>query len=420
MSGKPAVYDKPEYVEFTATRGPVLGFHSTALWREFCDKFGVAVSLTSFRNFAARVKGDRHLPSATTPMPTIDEVSRVEQERLRENFDKDLLAQLKRQKATTDALIEAIAEIVPKVPKAEVPRLSEPKTDGRAQTALLILSDIHIGQVVNSSEVQGLGGYNFQVFKQRKAALINAVRSIIRHHQVAHPVKRLHIAWLGDNLEGDQIYPSQRLNIDLDLMQQVFGGVEELAEIPLSFLDLVDHIDNECVVGNHGRVGRKGDNKTYVNWDYVLYRTLQLKLGLYEERIRWHIPESFFTTPEIEGWNWLFWHGDDVKSWAGIPWYGLQRAVGNWIQIFNHMGRRFDYAAVGHFHQEAKVDQAASEFFINGSWVGTNEYSLRLRSANTPKQTLLFIHPVHGVTARYPVQLERPSKAEFQPHKRTA
>lgn len=410
MAAKPTVWANPAYAEFVRDRGPILGPQSQALWREFCQHFGVAPGLNAFRLYVTRLGVTRN--AADLPPGSLEEASRREQERLREKQEQELHRKLLEQKATTDALIDAIAEIVPKVPKAEIPRLPEPKTDGRAQTALLILSDVHIGQVVNESEVQGLGGYNFSIFKRRKKALIHAVRSIIRHHQMSHPVRRLHIAWLGDNLDGDQIFASQRLSIDLDLMKQLFEGGEELAEIPLSMLDLVDHIEHHCVVGNHGRVGRKGDNKSYVNWDYVLYRTLEMKLSEHAARMNWNIPESFFTTPEIEGWNWLFWHGDDVKSWAGIPWYGLQRAVGNWIQIFNHMGRRFDYAAVGHFHQEAKVDQAASEFFINGSWVGTNEYSLRLRSANTPKQTLLFVHPVYGVTARYPIFLERPNKAK--------
>ena len=417
MAAKSTVWTKPEYAVFIREHGPKLGFQSIALWRLFSAEFGFTPGLTAFKNFSDRIKNGGEVvapaPATLSDQPDVAKISRDERERLRQQFDRDLLKQLTQQKATTDALIDAIAQIVPKVPKAEIQRLSEPKTDSTAQTALLILSDLHIGQVVQESEVQGLGTYNYQVFKQRKARLISAVRSIIRHHQTSHPVNRLRIAWLGDNIEGDQIFASQRLHIDLDLMQQVFGGVEELAEIPLSFLDLVDQIDNDCVVGNHGRVGKKGDNKSYVNWDYVVYRTLAMKLSEHAERIHWSIPESFFTTPEIEGWNWLLWHGDDVKAWSGIPWYGLQRAVGQWIQIFNHMGKRFDYAAVGHFHQEAKVDQAASEFFINGSWVGTNEYSLRLRSANNPKQTLLFVHPKWGVTARYPVFLNRPAKAKI-------
>lgn len=50
---------------------------------------------------------------------------------------------------------------------------------------------------------------------------------------------------------------------------------------------------------------------------------------------------------------------------------------------------------------------ACSELFVNGSWVGTNEYSLRLRSMVMPKQSLFFVHPEYGATARYPIFLEK-------------
>jgi len=175
VAGKATRWANPAYAEFIRQRGPALGFQSQELWRDFCAHFGISAGLVPFRNFATRIKNETPTEERAIPA-TIEEISRIEQDRLRENFDKDLLKKLKAQKATTDALIEAIGEIVPKVPKAEIPRLAEPKTDGRPQTALLILSDIHIGQVVNESEVQGLGGYNFKIFQRRKKALIQAVR----------------------------------------------------------------------------------------------------------------------------------------------------------------------------------------------------------------------------------------------------
>jgi len=412
MSGRSRVYTDPAYFEFIRNRGPVVGFQSKALWREFNERFGLNRSFQSFRQFADRVgTGGLELPAAE---PTsLNDVVQHRNDQLKEQQRERLLRELLEKEASMTRLIAAIESVVPQVPKAEIPRWPEPPpvSEGRPQSAILLLSDIHYGEEIRAGEIGGINAYNRLIFQERKDAYVRGVRSIIRHHQSAHPVRELRIFDLGDGVDGDMIFRSQRLHQDLDLMQQVFGLVEEKAEIILSFLDLVDTVTVECVPGNHGRVGPKGDNKSYVNWDYVVARTLAYKLAQFSDRVKVVAPESFFHITEVEGHTWLLWHGDDVKAWQGIPWYGIQRAIGNWVQIFNATGQRFEYAAIGHFHTDAKVDITAGEVFVNGSWVGTNEYALRLRALGQPKQTLMFCHPRYGVTARYPVLLDRDETA---------
>jgi len=417
MAAKSIRWSDEKHYDWVREHGPKLGWQSTALWALFCEQFrDVNPSLAAFRGFSARVKEGAQPNPVTDLAPvvpaTIEEATRQQAAEMERRREKRMLADLLSKQSAITQVVDAVREVVPTIPRIEVPRLQAPDIDplhSTPQTALLLLSDVHIGQVVRPEEVDGLGEYNFNKFLERRDRLVKTVRSIVQHHRMSHPVDDLAIAWLGDMVEGDGIFPSQRLNLDKNLMEQVFDGAFELSTIPLAMLDLVDRIQNYCVVGNHGRVGRKGDNLTYVSWDYVTYRTMQLKLAEFSDRITWDIPESFFTTPTIAGHPWLFWHGDDLKSWNGLPWYGLQRAVGAWTSIFNTRQQTFENAAIGHFHQHAEIQQYAGNIIANGCWPGSNEYSLRLRSISRPMQTLLFLHPKYGVTARYNVLLDIPS-----------
>lgn len=353
-------------------------------------------------------------PPEQVPLPTVDDAIKQHNAELKDRQREKLIKELISKEAGMTRLIAAMREVVPQVPLVDVPVWPAPPQvgQGRPQSAVLLLSDIHYGELVRPNEIGGVNAYDKLIFEDRKRAYVGGVRSIIRHHQVAHPVRHLRIFDLGDGVDGDQIFRAQRLQQDLNLMEQVVQLAKHKVEIILSFLDLVDTITIEAVPGNHGRIGPKGDNLSYVNWDWIVAQMVSMQLAQYGERIKVIAPESFFHITETEGHPWLLWHGDDVKAWQGIPWYGIQRAIGNWIQIFNATGQRFEYAALGHFHTDAKVDITAGEIFVNGSWVGTNEFALRLRALGQPKQQLMFVHPRYGVTGRYPILLDRDGQSD--------
>lgn len=380
------------------------------LAQELNQRFG-----TSFSD-SALYHHSRRLTEEGVAQPAVEfseeKVVAENKELLKRRFEARLLQQMLDEKSRTEQILDALRECMATLPRQEIELLPEPHVgNGKPQSVVLAVSDVHVGQVVNPVEVGGLNAYNFDVFQERLERWTNSARSVIRHHQQAHPVREMQFWHLGDLVEGDKIFKSQRLYMDLDLMQQLFRSVDIWAAKIVSFLDLVEHIHYKAVPGNHGRIGEKGDNKSYVNWDYVLAKCIEMKLEAYKDRISFEIPESFFIVTEVEGWNWLLWHGDDIKSWASIPWYGVQRSLSAWTQMFNIMGRRFDYAIHGHFHTDWKMDMMLGEAFANGSWVGTNEHALRIRAFGMPKQLLLFVHPTYGVTGRYPLILSDPRKS---------
>ncbi len=363
-----------------------------------------------------RVKtGGVYIPvKAESPVPAepdLAKISRETREKMEREFDKKALRQFSREAAQTDRILEALYEIAPTIPKATIPRLKAPASESRPQTAISLLSDLHIGAHVDPEEVGGLGEYSYAIFRERMGILQSGVRSITAHHRKSHPVDHLVLPILGDLVENVVIFKSQPEQVDLDLMAQVLAAIEDLSAYLLGLLDTFQTIFVPCVVGNHGRIGDKGAHKKHLNWDYLICKVLEMKLAPYKDRITFAIPKSPFLIVDIEGFTWLLRHGDAIPGGnsLGIPFYGLQRSVGRWIAILARENKKLDYAASGHLHQMASLPFAGVESIINGSVVGTTDFSVQaLESFTRPQQFMGFVHPAHGLAARYYVNLDKP------------
>src|SRR6266576_1894494 len=203
--------------------------------------------------------------------------------------------------------------------------------------------------------------------------LRESVRSIVAHHRMSHEVKHLVLPILGDLIENVTIFASQSEQVVLDLMAQVLAAIGDLIEFLIGLLDTFETISVISITGNHGRIGRKGEHKRHLNWDYLVSKVLEERFRG-NDRIKFNVPKSPFAIVNIHGYNWLFRHGDNIKSWAGIPWYGLERSTGKWIAMQAREGRILHYAASGHLHQQASIPYAGVEIIVNGSVVGTTTF----------------------------------------------
>jgi hypothetical protein len=328
-------------------------------------------------------------------------------EKKQRDYEKSMLKELLEEKSATDQIIEAIKALTPKIPAAKIHRLPAPKTKSRPQTGLLMFSDLHVGADVREDETGGYGHYNYDVFKQRMTTLSDGIRSITARERQNCPIDHLVMACLGDDIEGDDIFPSQSQQIDLDLMAQVLMCARDQAQLIIDLLETYDRITYAKVTGNHGRIGKKGQRKHHVNWDYLIAHMIQMMLSEYSDRVTFIIPKAPFLVLEIDGWKFILRHGDGVKSWGGLPFYGLQRSAGRWTAIQAATGDRFDYMLVGHFHQMTSLPFTGSETIINGSFPGTTAFSTEvLETLTRPMQWFGFVHPEQGLGARYPIWLD--------------
>lgn len=177
----------------------------------------------------------------------------------------------------------------------------------------------------------------------------------------------------------------------------------------LMFRDLASQFKHVKVLytsGNHGRRSLKKDyHRPTDNWDWLVGNIASLHCkGL--ENVEFLLPDTFNANIDIEGYGFSVSHGDDVRAWNGIPWYGLERKTRRLMALNANMDRKVNYFCFGHFHQAATQAALDGEMLVNGTWVSTSPYVYNsLSTYCVPTQLIHGVHREHGVSWRLHVRL---------------
>lgn len=322
---------------------------------------------------------------------------------------------LAKEKTLSDTVIQVLSHELKALPKVDL-IWKAPELKTTKETAGLLLSDFHIGEVVNKEEVMGLGEYDFPIFVKRLKFLAESIKSITIKKLRGYQINKLVIFMLGDMVSGI-IHDELKENAE-DIVFQVLNGAYVTAQFILEMLGLFNEIEIEGVLGNHGRLTQKKHyKKRYTNWDFVFYQMLGMFLAG-NDRVKCHFPKSPFLLRKIYDWGFLALHGDTIRSWMGIPWYGIQRAMWRLGDLLQGQGHKIHYRVLGHFHNTGELDRAPGEFFINGSVSGGSEYSLNsIFEFDRPTQIFFGVHEEIGATWRYHLRLDLPEASTVVPYK---
>ncbi len=307
------------------------------------------------------------------------------------------------------------------LPLVGQPKPVKPGKGVTTESGILLLSDTHIGEVIQAAEMRGLNAYNVDICNRRLKHLSNVCRDLMTDKLRGYHFDRLHIMLLGDIVSGyihDELAETGEGNI----MDWTVNGAYIIAQLVREFLQTVPAISLVGVVGNHGRVykGPVRFKERYVNWDYVTYQYISMFLRDEAKagRVTFNFPQSFWTVEKICGWNWLVLHGDNIKSWAGIPWYGIERAIKKLKELMAVQKEFVDYIALGHFHNQGTLDMMRGQVIINGSVMGGDEYSIgKMYSTSSARQWLGGIHPRTGITWTYNINLQDAEKRVKETYK---
>src|SRR6185312_3624384 len=308
----------------------------------------------------------------------------------------DLQVKLRQAKASKEELIRAAhdgardaAMILGNPPK--VPRPKRDARQGRAEVALLHLSDWQLGKRTYT--------YNSDVALKRVAMIGEKLVKLVEIERADHPVRECHNMLGGDLAEGASIVPGQACEIDSGLFPQSFkraGAIEQLVRLQLETFERV--VCRE-VDGNHGRLGRKGEAPREDNADLFIYREARERLSEYERagRLEWHARERFYQIVEIGNYRALLVHGDQIKQFGGnLPAFGIARKVGSWAA---GVLPEFTDCYLGHFHQPMVLPLAngRGRTFVNPSIESDSVYAQEFVAASgTPGQRLNFVDPKAG------------------------
>lgn len=334
-------------------------------------------------------------------MPLIDDAQELETNDQLRRDNRRLAAELRRIRTSKDELIAAVTEGARAAfATIDLPPVSPPAKDTRRkgdEIAVLVWSDWQTGKVTPT--------YDSQIARERVAEYCRRADRIVELQRANHPVKRCVIFVVGDILEGELIFPGQAHHIDSGLFDQLVTSSEMLAEAVRWAASRFEDVSVFAVPGNHGYLGGRSRKEMHPksNADRMTYDRAQLLTSTLPN-VTWSISDEWWTVADLgDGCRFLLLHGDNVRGYNGIPWYGWTRKVLAWASLSKLWPDMvFDHVVAGHFHTPVSLYINGRRLWINASTESHNPYALeQLAAAGEPAQWLLFAKPGQGVTGEY-------------------
>jgi hypothetical protein len=307
-------------------------------------------------------------------------------------------------------LFKELAEVIRESPIiSEIKPYIKTSNKGKIEeSAILLLSDSHADQIIKSEGVQGLENYNFNVACKRAERIVDTTISHLKENLLGYHFDTLFVFGLGDFISGD-IHGADKHSQWQNSIKSALGVGELYSHM---FQDLSEHFEKIAFIsvsGNHPRRSVKKDFRgANDNFDYLVAKTVELRLQklIDEERMSVIIPDSWSAAVKIRGFNMLLNHGDGVRSFGGIPFYGIERRTRRLTSLGAVVGEVPNYFFYGHNHQATTLTNNLGETFLNGAWNACDEFSYEALAAySNPTQLLLGVHEQHGVSWRLPIQL---------------
>lgn len=310
-------------------------------------------------------------------------------------------------------LAENVLSIAPKSYDA-APKIITPKSKldaGKAQSAVLLFSDTHVGQVIKKSQTLGFGEYDFPIFLARLKVLEDRVTSILRGH-VNTAVPELVIAMLGDMIHGNLDHSAEAAQVNT-LFTQFYGAGHAIAQFLRNIAATIPKIRIFTVVGNHPRWSdqrRPPTENRYSNLDNFLYAYIAA-LTRDIPNVEWNITQQPFSIFRVQDFVFYAAHGDGWRGGdkaLGIPNHAIGRNLSVTTQLFNKHGSTAPhYYLAGHLHRDIEIPHATGSVVINGGFPGLDGYGLSENfNPVDPTQRLFLVHPHYGKTASYQIALK--------------
>ena len=297
------------------------------------------------------------------------------------------------------------------------------------QPSIALFSDLHLGSFIDKRVTGGLAEYNIDIAQERLARWRNAVLRFLQLDGYTIEIPSLHIFALGDDLEGHgDMFPTQKLQMQENVMFQYALFVDWMSEILISFLQRVPKVVIYKVPGNHGRVfaTAKGDyppdNLELAAWRQIAERVARECGGEWSKtktgidcltggKIDFYISNAFFITSVISGKLIYARHGHRIG--------GLNRtytgAIDNMFRVNAILGRVCNYMFKAHLHEAQEAEpMIGGQVIQNACFVGPSLLSVEMNraSASLPSQEMYSMHPKWGLTNHHRLYLAQASEIQ--------
>lgn len=321
-------------------------------------------------------------------------IKRLEKE-LKDREAKDL---------TNDAISKHIFKLRDGAENTVPPKwMLEPKSNTKSPgVPTLFLSDLHWGEVVHSSQINGVNKYNLKIAHERLKTVAESAINLLKILSPSMDYPGIVIPLGGDMISGN-IHDELIATNEANSIEAVLDLFSHLASLISGMADQFGSVQLPCVSGNHGRDTHKiwAKNRNVTSFDWMLYKILQRHFEN-DKRISFQIPDGPDAYFKIFNHRYLLTHGDQFRGGDGMI-----GALGPIIRgdhkkrsRNSQIGMEYETMLMGHWHQYIHLWRLV----VNGSLKGLDEYAYSNNFPfEPPVQSLWVTHPERGITFRMPV-----------------
>jgi hypothetical protein len=332
------------------------------------------------------------------------EKHRIEQARMRRERDAATAENLRL--TTQIEELRRTLDLVEKVERTELHPVEwlTPKKPAKqsAATLVLMLSDLHLDEVVLPEEVEGLNAYNRVIAQMRLRKTIENTIKVSRHYLAGMKYDGCVLLLGGDIFSGDIHEELKETNEDTMLGSLLYWAQEIAAAVDVLATEF-KRVHVAAVAGNHGRTTRKprAKQRARTNFDWLLAKMIERHFAG-DKRLTFDIPESSDVLVSIYDSKHLLTHGDQTKGGGSIGgiYPPIMRMRAKKAQRYLTTGQQFDTLWLGHWHQYLP----SPSMVVNGSMKGYDEYAFVSNfSYEPPQQALAVVAPDKGITIQAPI-----------------
>lgn len=310
----------------------------------------------------------------------------------------ELEAKLDSEKSSRGEVLETLFEFREALREAEPPVLrvdATPVAPGAPVEHVVHLTDWHYGAIIKKDEVDGFGEYNPEIAEERVRALAEKIVRYTRVLRHGYNIPTLRVLVTADMISGGihqellvtNAFPEPRQAVECGYLLGAWIAMMG-AHYPRILVDFV-------TLDNHGRITKKPQAAEggLNNWCYVVAEVAKRYCVNVGSLVEFNVHAKPSALVAVGPERYLISHGHQIKSWAGIPYYGLDRRVA--MEAVKRMGLpdvAFTKLVTGHLHHA--IDGMA--WNLGGSLSGTDAFDHSCGRHAPPHQTSWLVHPENG------------------------
>lgn len=305
------------------------------------------------------------------------------------------VARLRKAVGSQKELAAAVSSAVIAAEPFEREKYSAPAKPGKPVTAVFKWSDWHVGEVTQASETEGFGRYDWKTSQDRLFYMCDAFIRWVNTQRHGYKIDRCVIFGEGDYVSGDihrELVATNEFPLPVQTAKAGLLFGEAVTRLAPHFAEMEIF---QVGADNHGRLQPKpqAKQKSQNNMSFLVHTIANAYLAKHSH-VKIITSEGIKYLADVAGWKFLIEHGDTVKAWMGIPYYGIERSRAREATRRMNTAIGFDYQSIGHWHVPALV---SGNILINGSLCGTSEYDHSCGRHALPAQVAFLVHPTHGI-----------------------